>query len=476
MFVRHRLTAVCVVFLLCVSPARAEDLTVENVQWIHDAETGVPMHALMDVKWQHAWHTARNHDAAWIFLKFVFEDGGYMHALLAPEGHTVVSGAPADPQLNVAEDGTGFWLFPRQPHRGPVHWRLRILLSESIDTNRLRGAQLQAYGVEMVYIPAGPFTLGDPDTTALAFGAFYKSDANGQPDGLVRIEDERAFDVGPAAGQVYYRNGDNEYEGDQQGPVPAAFPKGTRAFYLMKYELTQGQYAAFLNTLRDEATFTRFSFGGRSYARHRGSIHLDGGRYTATHPDRALNFAHWDDQLAFADWAALRPMTELEFTKAARGPEAPRAGAFPWGTASRDRLARVMGPDGDLIMTHPLTQGDLTDENRDVFGASYYWVMDLAGSVWERVISIGRADGRTFEGTHGDGTVNGYGEATNADWPHTHAGAEGHGYRGGGYYNQGMRFHAFNPYSPVAYRRYGGWAGPKPSVAYGFRAARTAEP
>ncbi len=108
-------------------------------------------------------------------------------------------------------------------------------------------------------------------------------------------------------------------------------------------------------------------------------------------------------------------------------------------------------------------------------GQPMYALMDLAGSVWERVISIGRAEGRAFEGSHGDGTLGQYGRATNADWPHTYAGAEGHGYRGGGYYQQGMRVHEFNPYSPVAYRRFGAWSGAMPSVAYGFRAARSAD-
>ena len=31
----------------------------------------------------------------------------------------------------------------------------------------------------------------------------------------------------------------------------------------------------------------------------------------------------------------------------------------------------------------------LNDENKEVFGASYFWVMDLAGSMWERVVTVG---------------------------------------------------------------------------------------
>ena len=76
-------------------------------------------------------------------------------------------------------------------------------------------------------------------------------------------------------------------------------------------------------------------------------------------------------------------------------------GEFPWGTASLDQLARVVGPDDDLGMDNGWDESRLTDETRPVFGASYYWVMDLAGSVWERVVTLGQPDGRAFAGTTG---------------------------------------------------------------------------
>ena len=38
-----------------------------------------------------------------------------------------------------------------------------------------------------------------------------------------------------------------------------------------------------------------------------------------------------------------------------------------------------------------------------------------------------------------------------------------------------MEFTEFNPYSPIAYRRYGGWSGGNRKEAYGARFVRTAE-
>lgn len=464
------------VFFGLASISAANDLRIENVQLVALGETTRELRVVLDVSWSNPWNNERNHDAAWIFFKYVSPRGGYGHALLAAEGHEVVDfpGMASPPaQIDVAEDRTGFHLYPATSHRGDVRWRLSIRLDPETHTERNREGILHAFGIEMVYIPEAPFTLGDPDETALQFGAFYESDAQGAPQGLVQITSEASIPVGPEAGELYY--GEGTYHGDRQGPIPDAFPKGFSAFYVMKYEITQGQYVDFLNTLPNNATFERFNFGGRTYYDQRGTIRLEEGRYVAGSPARPLNFSTWDDGLAFADWAALRPMTELEFTKASRGPESPHPKAFPWGTATLDQLARIVGPDDDLIMTNDWDESQLTEETRPVFGASYYWVMDLAGSVWERVITIGQPEGRAFTGSHGDGRLGNYGRATNADWPHHYEGREGHGYRGGGFYDQGRAASEFNPYSPVAYRRYGGWSGSAPHRAYGFRCARTAE-
>lgn len=462
--------------LLLVSPIRANDLRIDNLHVIAPRETSNTVQVVFDVSWQNAWHNSRNHDAAWVFLKLAPEGSRSRHVTLPAEGIRALvlpGSASPPPQIDRAADGTGFFLYSDEPYRGDVAWRVGIQLDPATLGERFRPEHLAAFAIEMVYVPEGPFTLGDPDTTALSFGAFYQAGSDGEPAVLVEISSEAALEVGPAAGQLHYR--EDDYVGDRQGPVPAAFPKGYDAFYVMKYELSQGQYADFLNTLDDGATFERFAFGGRSYPQKRGTIHLNGDRYVAGSPHRPLNFIRWDDGLAFVDWAALRPMTELEFTKASRGPEPPVPGAFPWGTASRDHLARIVGPGDDLIMTNGWGEGQLSDETRPVYGASYYWVMDLAGSVWERVISIGQPDGRAFTGSHGDGELGDQGRATNSDWPHTYNGKEGHGYRGGGFYDQGQVVHEFNPYSPVAYRRFGGWSGADPHRAYGFRGARTVD-
>ncbi|MEM7394186.1 MAG: hypothetical protein AAF492_17750 [Verrucomicrobiota bacterium] len=103
--------------------------------------------------------------------------------------------------------------------------------------------------------------------------------------------------------------------------------------------------------------------------------------------------------------AGLRPLTEFEFTKATRGSGTPIAHEFPWGTNNKYKLKRMLNEHGEFFMFNGWDESDLNDNTKEVFGASYYWVMDLAGGLWERVITVGHDKGRSFLGTHGDGEI-----------------------------------------------------------------------
>ena len=470
------------VTLIVPASAGANGLSIKGVQ-VTRSPAAPAAQVRATVAWRNAWRTPRNHDAAWLFVKVRAANGPWRHALVTaaavdPDRASVASAARRpEPAFSIPGDRVGVFCAPAQPHRGDVEWpvALTVDLSGGAPLPPDTALEARVYGVEMVYIPEGPFTLGDPDPAAVDFAAFYRSDASGQPAGLFEVRSEAAFPVGASTGALYYKVREPQYQGDRQGPVPAPFPKGFRAFYMMKYELLQGQYADFLNTLSGQATYVRAIHGGRDYYDARGTIRLVDGQYVAASPGRPANHVTWEDSLAFADWAGLRPMTELEFTKAARGPSPPIAHEYPWGTATKDLLTRVMQPNDDLAAAGDADESRLSDDTRPVLGASYYWVMDLAGSVWERAVTIGHALGRSFRGSHGDGRLNVYGSATNADWPRGDEDTGGYGYRGGGFYEQGMREGPFNPYSPIAYRQYGSWGGAPRSIAYGFRAVRTQE-
>lgn len=459
------------------SRAGATDLRVETgpVERISGANR---IRVSARLTWKNSWRTPRNHDAVWTFAKIRVRPGArWRHATVA----AIAPGARLGCRATV--DRIGAFCSPATEYRGDLSESITLELDLSALSEQERAStaiEATVFGIEMVYVPAGPFSVGDLDPKSAQQAAFFRSDASGHHAGLYRITSESAIQVAPSEGAFYYESR-TQYEGDRRGPIPAEFPKGTRAFYVMKYEVAQGQYAAFLNSIGTEATFFRANTAGIGYAEHRGTITIVGGRYVAGWPDRPANMLSWDDGTAFADWAGLRPMTELEFTKAARGPVEPVAGDYPWGTNSKARLLRRTGEDGELMRTGAADESQLADSTRDILGASYWWVMDLAGSVWEKVVTVGHPAGRAFKGTHGDGELRDYGLATNDDWPSGDHNAGGYGYRGGGFYEwereraKDPLAQSLNPHSPVSWRPYGSWGGAPRSIAYGFRAARTAD-
>ena len=176
---------------------------------------------------------------------------------------------------------------------------------------------------------------------------------------------------------------------------------------------------------------------------------------------------------AFLDWAALRPMTELEFQKISRGPVLPVGGEYAWGStnisaatnisAGTENGAETVEPTananfnnmtlagGDTAGSAEFTQGALrggifalSSPDREKAGASYYGVMELSGNVREQAVTIGNAAGRSFTGAHGNGVLSsasGFeGNANEANWPGLDGvpakgvtGADGAGYLGGGW-------------------------------------------
>ena len=463
------------------SSAFANDLRVETGSIERPANAGLRVAAT--VSWKNAWRNARNYDAVWLFVKVrPGPNAGWRHVRLAATPRGATSTISCEPS---ADHVGAFCRATAASFRGNLAGDVTLEIDPASLPNNMAASptlEARAFGVEMVYVPDGPFSVGDRDTASISHAAFYRSTANGSHGGPYRITSEAEIRVGSEEGALYYQAKYPQYEGDRGGPIPAAFPKGTRAFYIMKYETLQGQYADFLNTIPHYSASFRAPLGGVDYATERGSIRIEGGAYVAAKPNRPANQMSWDDGTAFADWAGLRPMTELEFTKAARGPAEPVASDYPWGSSSKTGLQRRVGPDDDLASNGPADESRLSDSTREALGASYWWVMDLAGSVWEKAVTIGHPRGRAFRGTHGDGTLRDYGLATNDDWPLGDNEAGGYGYRGGGYYERERErardwtVRELNPYSPVEWRNYGSWGGGPRGVAYGFRAVRTADP
>ncbi len=298
----------------------ATGLKVENPILYFD-DDGV--YAQVWVSWKNAWRNEKNYDGAWLFLKLVGPDGGYIHLKLS-DAHQAVSieEKTLGLILKSSPDSAGLFISLAGNYRGDVSAVLKLKLSR----NQFRGVavrqyRLQCYGMEMVYIPAGAHSIGDTSRSAVANGAYFQSAGNGKPGNIFRINKENdIIEVSDRNGALYYTGRLAEYEGDKGGPIPAAFPKGVNSFIMMKYEPTQELYAAFLNSLpkslRDGHAKLLQSPG---YYQLRGTIKKDSSRYLADIKDAPLNFIAWSNALSLADWCGLRPVTDLEFSKACRG-------------------------------------------------------------------------------------------------------------------------------------------------------------
>ena len=427
-----------------------------------------PIELVFTITWNSSWHNEKNHDAAWVFIKlhpdaereYALESMDYLHAKI--EQAEIVDNPLNGPrgEIQISSDSLGFFIYPSVESRGSVAWTVRILLNND-EFHRFGapfGVDSEVHALEMVYIPKSSFYAGAVSEKMLGFGAFYQSKADSVFGGPYKIESEDPIEVGPDKGQLWYSNFDESSMGDYKGPIPNHFPKGYHSFYIMKYELTQGQYATFLNSLFHYATDIRSIIGGKRYYMYRGTIRVENDKYVARDPDRPANYLSWADALSYLDWAALRPMTELEMEKAMRGPKYPKPLAYAWGTDNIYELQRSYFGDGSYGMLNGMSEDQMTDDNRPIFGASYYWVMDLSAGVSEPVVAASSNLGRQYKGTHGDGIVFiTYAEHGNADWPTLERigpddEADGGGFKGGGVISLNEVGNGSHPFDRVSSR------------------------
>jgi hypothetical protein len=223
----------------------------------------------------------------------------------------------------------------------------------------------------------------------------------------------------------------------------------------MKYELSQGAWVDFFNTLTATQKTTRdiTSATGKNSdgTVSRNTISWTTGDAAAgANQYVACNYLSWMDQAAYADWAALRPMTELEYEKASRGTISAVANEYAWGNTTIDYFSDLSNagttseakgatrPNANCNYSSASPDGPIrcgmfatASSTRAAAGASYYGVMELSGNLWERPVTIGNATGRLFTGTAGDGALDATGDANVTNWPGTDA--VGSGFRGGGW-------------------------------------------
>ena len=440
-----------------------------------DAGTGTaPIN--FDISWSNSWRSTdpgapapNNWDAAWVFVKFRKNGGDWAHASLTDTGHTVPSGASLDVGLvdtsaafNIATNpGVGVFIYRSADGTGTfsksgfsLNWKYTqdgVGVNDTID--------IRIFAIEMAHVPTGAFFAGD---NAASVAAFRQGSSDNDP---WYIGSESAITTGTQAGSgtgVGETNSEYRYVSNSQSgeaatgdvfTIPAEFPKGYQKFYIMKGEISQYQWVSFFNMLTTTQKSARDITSAKSdNLTYRNNVSWTSG--DAMLPDRgggatyasvAMNYLSWADLAAYLDWAGLRPMSELEFEKAGRGPYRAVSGEYAWGSTSITGATGVINEGlpneapsaaANCVFNNgvpgPMRVGAMAagDATRIASGAGYYGVMDLSGNVWERPVTVGNSTGRGFNGAkHGNGVLTSTGEMNVTSWPGTNA--VGAGFRGG---------------------------------------------
>ncbi len=463
--------------LLAILPAilYANDLQVKNVV-LREGVAGSHGLVEFDLSWENSWRNDLasagqeapfNYDAAWVFVKYSTDGGAtWRHATLSANSgeHSVLIDNSVAAGLQAAPDSKGVFLFRANNGAGANQWQdVQLRWNYGADgVSALNNAVIaNVIALEMVHVPPGNFFAGDANPHPR--NGQFEEGVSGQP---LEITGEGEINLGGGeAGSLGNNNAEgmahaDDFDDQTSQTLPGDFPKGHSAFYIMKQEITQGQYADFLNLLAPAPAAQRAVAGETDYTAFRGSVSGNHPVFAAAAPDRACNFLSWLDGAAYADWAGLRPLTELEFEKAGRGEQAAVTNEYAWGNTDINKQTGHNGVDGSGSETaSPANANAIFDSglngparagifaaasggDRAQAGASFYGVMELSGNVFERVVTLANAAGRNFTATHGDGeltAINGYeGNATNADWPGIDGnaargvtGAQGSGLRGG---------------------------------------------
>ncbi len=443
----------------------ANNVQVKNVEVVRIDRTNKTIYIQFDLSGENSWRVrggAANWDANWVFIKYRLGSGAWNHATLSTDRSVYLF--PPEITVDPAADGKGVFIYSAFSDTGliPNYDYQNIVLAWSYGTDGFDDTgtdlEVKVFAIEMVYIPQGKYYLGDGSSV----GTFL--DSSNVPalisnNPLTVYCSNTDYDDNQLETLGVLVDGDGGIDSDGDNIIDnITFPTGFMAFYCMKYEISQQQYVDFLNNITAADADVRGDLTNSDRNNITASSNYP--NISTTSPYVAVNWIDWYDLVAYLDWAGLRPMTELEYEKAARGSSNPVAGEFAWGTSNAaDSTYNITNTDNanEEVSNPATTAGNVNDSttnpacllpgpmrvgifaannssnSREFAGASYYGVMELSGNLWEMVVTLGNPEGRLFRGTHGDGKLVNSG-ADNSDWPNNGTGQTlGTGFKGGAY-------------------------------------------
>ncbi len=449
------------IFSVLANTIFANNIQISNISVANNAaNTGKVIQ--FDLTWENSWRTSstNNYDGAWVFFKFKDNDGTWRHLNFTSTNNQIPAGVSYEMGNNAGLTGVGIFIYRSANGFGTaIANGIKAGISSYPGTFEVRG-----FAIEMVFVPTGNFWLGDGVQNGSKFYEATTNDAY-EVTGL-----GNTVTIGTVVGNLYDPQA-GAFTGNLSG-----FPTGYEAFWMMKYELSIGAYRDFLNTLTYDQQVTRFAVSGETALQANGCLTCDkvtniqqiNGRLEikiagSNSPTKipavvgcdldndniydeptdgewqAMSYLSWPDAAAYLDWAGLRPMTEMEYEKAARGPLAAVQNEYVWGNTTIANISYTLisnGTNNQQVTNAPAGVGNalymaptpvLPNFRGGIFanagstrisaGAGYYGAMELAGNLGEFAVFTWDAAGRSYTGKKGDGVLDDAGNANENKWP-----------------------------------------------------------
>jgi formylglycine-generating enzyme required for sulfatase activity len=433
---------------------------------VYNAET-----LTFTISWDNSWNISTgpsNHDAVWVFIKRQKCTGNndWVHQLVSTTSgdHLAKTGVSTSTVVSVIGVSDGMGVFIKRIGTDVVgavaSQTITLKLAATNPSISMTTADnFKVIGVEMVYVPQGEFFIGDGrPSNSNNFSA-------GNTPYPLKITNAIQNVNGLGAASNYTSN----VIYGCSSPLPTTFPLGYNGFYTMKYEILQGVFIEYLNSLTYDQQAARLKVSNSTYLPNgtppvlfhvnsngnstsvvtttAGNYNTKSAIFGGIYPYIPMTCMNWQDLASILDWSGLRPMTEFEYEKACRGnnggptgtANAPVAYEYPWGNTllngiSGGNTIDYITYNASATATWTIYEGACrhsagngpvragfaatSSSNRSQSGATYYGIMEMAGNAMEQCVGGGAGyDYSSFSTTNGDGVLTDDGLANVVGWP-----------------------------------------------------------
>jgi hypothetical protein len=365
-------------------------MLIQNVTTSSDNIQTKKAQIQFDLNWGFSWKDNINWDAAWIFMKYKTASGEWKHCKISNTGFDHGQGTPNI--IEIPSDQMG--AFVRLDGIGNAHIDIQGLQLQwdysAEGISNVNGLEVKVFAIEMVYMPEGDFCVYKEVGSSVSGSSALGVSAPGGNEAVINNRMTPILTYNQPAGTCRVK-GDVGLDSDADGVVDKPnYPTGYKAFYAAKYEMSEQQYADFLNCL----TSTQKANLGVAGS----TITLQNGVYLASNPIKACGGYNINRFLAYADWTGLRPLSILELSK---------MGAGPYRTYSQSVSQYISGL-GNVGSKYS------SSSTSGQYWSGYYGVKDLFGNASEPIVLLSSSDFSSL--IHGNGTLSTNGTTDVVNW------------------------------------------------------------